>query len=290
MDTNHTTEPQSVSARTAQGARWSMAFAFGSVLFGFLLILPTVTPLGGALQDFLDAMPVLRPVGIAILVVMTLVAVFASPFHTAKDQAVAEGGAERSKDDDETIDFLADALESIREGYARFNAKEELVFFNSPFIRLFPDLTDDINEGVTFAALMRLAEKRKAFMAVDRHSVFDAVMTGWGLCEAEPIAMPMADGRWLTITISKRSDGTRIILVSDVTELKDREIALIKAQADIEKKASEMWDLAVTAQHASRAKSDFLAVISHEIRTPMNAIVGMSDLLADTKLDANQAK
>lgn len=54
----------------------------------------------------------------------------------------------------------------------------------------------------------------------------------------------------------------------------------------LQRQTSELNETAMRAQEASRAKSEFMAVMSHEVRTPLNGVIGMADLLSDEPMSA----
>ncbi len=101
---------------------------------------------------------------------------------------------------------------------------------------------------------------------------------------------------WRGEVCNRRKNGTLYWVDASIMPLYDKKGRIesyIAIRMDITERKRIETELASASQkalQAAAAKSNFLATMSHEIRTPLNGIVGMAELLRDTKLDGDQTQ
>jgi len=184
-------------------------------------------------------------------------------------------------------DRLRDAIESIGEAFALWDADNRLVTANHKFAEFLQLPAHSIAEGATLEQVMEEA----------------GIGSDWpraGGLEESVWEIRLPGGRWLQISERPTQAGGHVNVGTDITPIKVQENALTSNKSALEKtvrdleasrlklqhQARQLVDLAekyaaekTRAESANRSKSEFLANMSHELRTPLNAIIGFSEIM-----------
>ncbi len=189
----------------------------------------------------------------------------------------------------ETWSRLQEAVEAINEGFVLYDAEDRLVLCNTKYRRIYALSAPAMVPGVRFEDLLKFGIARGQYQEAksDPEGWLSARLAR-RIVDAEPFEQELGDGRWLMVSDRRTSDGGRVGIRTDITDLKRNVAELTEAQRNLAAQAERMRKLAEAADEASRAKTGFMAMISHEIRTPLNAVLGLADLLRETRLDDKQ--
>ncbi|MDB5368380.1 MAG: deubiquitinase [Rhodospirillales bacterium] len=136
---------------------------------------------------------------------------------------------------------LIDALENARQGVVLLDRDDRVVLANAQARGFFPRPAGSPIVG-------------ERFIDVFPHEAC--------IGDAE---LQLEDDRWIRVARSTTVEGDVFLFWSDVSELKQRELQLVRAKA--------------MAESISAAKSQFLETMSHELRTPLHAMIGFSEML-----------
>ena len=120
---------------------------------------------------------------------------------------------------------LAEAIESISEGFVCYDGEDRLVICNSCYRNLlYPDLDIDLSVGTTFESIIRRAAERGYVKdAEGRVEEWIAERLQQHRNPGDPQVQRRDRGRWLMVSERRTEDGGIVAVYSDITELKQRE-------------------------------------------------------------------
>ncbi len=183
------------------------------------------------------------------------------------------------KDGSRSFPYISDSCRSFLEYEPEDIVNDaELVFGN-----VHPDDWPQLNASITQAA-----ENLSDFRFEGRFITRSGKMK-WVQASSSPELLENGDSIWngllIDVTEQKRAEEE----IRQLNERLEQRVGVLAAvNKELELLTMKLELAYDEALEASKLKSEFVANISHEVRTPLSAVIGMSDLLLESNLNAEQ--
>lgn len=198
-------------------------------------------------------------------------------------------------------EILNEALETIPDGFVIYDSYDRLFICNIAYLETYETSAPAIKRGATFEEIIRYGLVRGQYpQAGQTEAEQEKWLQGRLKSHRTPsdiVVQQTDNGRWLQIDERVTPSGLTVGIRTDITNLKNAEQKLLEHQAELERQKDELGKLAdqylsekEKAEAASKAKSEFSAIISHELRTPLTGIMGITDLLLASDLSDEHRK
>lgn len=131
--------------------------------------------------------------------------------------------------------LLRDAVDSLSEGFALYDADDRLVICNERYRDYHQIASDILEPGVEWSELIRQEARRGLYPAAEGR--VDEWVRNWikaRRTSKSPLEYGRADGRWFIGSNRKTRQGGAVVTLNEITELKDREAELREAHELLE--------------------------------------------------------
>ncbi len=137
------------------------------------------------------------------------------------------------------------ALDVMADGFALYDANDRLVVYNRNYLKTKPHVGDIIMPGVKFENILRASIERGTYVTngMDAESYFNQRMH-YHSNPGAAYEVHLSDGRWVQVTEKRTADGGIVGIRSDITEMKDRELDLLRISRKLHAKNSQ-FDVAL---------------------------------------------
>ena len=166
---------------------------------------------------------------------------------------------------------LADAVESISEGFALWDRDDRLVMHNHPYRNIYPGLCDLLEPGLEFKTFIRAGLERGVIPYDESEGLEAGVQERIERHRTSISAFEqqLCDGRWVRVSKRRTKSGRIVSILTDITEQKETE-------ATIERMALE--DALTGLPNRTRFHSNLTEAIAQAERTGRLVGVMLLDL------------